>query len=411
MNNYVKSAINYINLFSALVLTASTIFTFSIFMRVGLFVFFISYIIEVFLEKKWVGFKLDKKRIYFLIMLIFFLLAPLSILFDDSPIYFKFLFERRLALLGFSIIGLFGLNEKYNIKYFFQTVILISLIAVSYLLFWKVGIYEFVSNPNRAEIFNLARIQYIHGHMMFNFYLNISLIGIWYVFSNYWNKISPFKFALYSSIVLLFIYILFISEGRTGFTEATLLIVSFVFIQIWKKKRKFAIGLVLIIPVILFGLFSHHKRMSQKELQTEPRIFLWQSAMSLIKEKPVFGFGISNAQEEFDIERTKFQTEEFRIWSSDQKHLDSHNQFLQTTLEFGLFGLILLIIIYVFPIFIVERKKLLLTLMIVGLCLYHSIFDMFLTGQFGLIFCILISLLILSKDTTLNAVKMEQIED
>ena len=407
MNNYIKSAINYINLFSALVLTASTIFTFSDFTRVTLFIFFISYIIEVLMEKKWIGFILDKKRIYFLIMLIFFLLAPLSVLFDDSPKYFKFLYERRLALFGFSIIGLFGLNDKYNIKFFFQTIILISLIAISYLLFWRVGIYEFISNPDRSEIFNVARTQYVHGHMMFNFYLNISLIGIWYIFSNYWNKISPLKFTLYSLTILIFIFILFISEGRTGFTEASLLIMSFVFIEIWKKNRKVAIGLVLIIPLVLFGLFSHHKRMSEKDLQTEPRIYLWQSAVSLIKEKPVFGFGVSNSQEEFDIERTKFQTEEFRIWSIDIKHIDSHNQFLQTTMEFGFCGLLILLIVYVFPIFIVERKKLLLTLMIVGISLYHSIFDMFMTGQFGLIFCILISLLLLTKDRNLILVQEE----
>jgi len=401
MKQKVTKTINHLNLFSALVLTSATILSFSNALRIILFVFFFTYLIEFFLEKKWTGIHFDKKKIYFLIVLFFFALAPISGLFDDTPIYVKSLLERRYSLLGFSIIGIFGFNDKFKIKYFFNAIVIASFVAIIYLIFYRIGLNEFISNPLRSKLFNETRTIYVNGHMMFNFYLNISLISIWYIFSNYWKKLSWWKLSLYLPVSVLFLYILFISEGRSGFTEACILLFSFIFIKVWKlKKRRIAITLVILIPLVLLGIFSHHQRMSKKELTTEPRLFLWQSALSVIKEKPIFGYGISNAQEEFDVARTKYQTEEFRIWSQSLKNkiLDSHNQYLQTTMEFGIVGLILLLIIYGFPLFLVDKNRRILTFLFVFLCSYHSIFDMFITGQFGTIYFLLIVLLLQTKD-------------
>ena len=152
------------------------------------------------------------------------------------------------------------------------------------------------------------------------------------------------------------------------------------------------------MPFILFGAISHHRRISKDSVETEPRLFLYKTAYSLIKEKPIFGYGLSDAQEKFDIERTKYQTESFRVWALTINNIDSHNQYLQTTLEFGFIGLLLLLFIYYFPIFIVDNSRLTLLLLFSGLYSYHSIFDMFITGQFALVFSLII-LLILNPES------------
>ena len=384
-----KTVLNYINLISFLSIAGASIYTFSVIIRVSLYLFFISYLLELIVEKKWKSVQFEKKTFYFITIIGFFLIAPISGLFDDTPVYVNYLVERRLPLFGFAIVGIFGLNKLYNIKLLFQTMIISSFIAIIYLVFYRIGIKEFITNTLRADIFQEFRIKYVHGHMMFNFYLNLSIIGIWYILTTEWKKTSWFIISSYFIVFVLFMYFLLISEGRTGFTEACLLILISAFIELWKWKRKAAIVLLVLIPFILFGAISHHRRISKDAVEKEARLFLYKTAFYLIEEKPVFGYGLSNAQEKFDIERAKYQSESFRVWSLKINNIDSHNQYLHTTLEFGIVGLILLLFIYYFPILVVNRNRLTLLILFIGLYSYHSIFDMFITGQFATVFSIL----------------------
>ncbi len=408
MKSKITGYLNYINLFSFLSIAAASIYTYSYVMKISYYVFFISYLIEIFIEKKWETIKFDKKTVYFSIIFIFFLLAPISSLFDNTPVYVKYLLERRLPLLGFSIVGLFGLNKLYNIMYLFKTLIISSFVAIVYLIFFRIGINEYIKNTLRADLFQECRIKYVHGHMMFNFYLNISIIGIWYILSTTWKKTSSIIISLYIIIFVLFMYVLLISEGRTGFTEAFVLIFAMAFFQLWKLKRKAAIVLLILMPFVLYSAISHHRRVNKDYVEIEPRFFFCETALHLIKQKPFLGYGLSNAQEKFDTERVKYQSEYFRIWSQKINNVDSHNQYLQTTLEFGLVGLLLLLLIYYFPFSMVNSSRITLLSLFVVLYSYHSIFDMFITGQFATVFSILILLILDDNDKSSNEIKLNQ---
>lgn len=163
------------------------------------------------------------------------------------------------------------------------------------------------------------------------------------------------------------------------------------------------IGLIigLIVPFLFIGIASQHKRISEKAFEEEPRLFLWESAIPVIKEKPLFGWGVSNAQEQFDTARTKYQTEGFRLTWMNKGMLDSHNQYLQTTMEFGVFGLLIALFLYIYPIFIVDKNRRSLSFFIIFLCMYQSVFDMFITGQFSLLFTLL-TILILKTENGLT---------
>jgi len=150
-----------------------------------------------------------------------------------------------------------------------------------------------------------------------------------------------------------------------------------------------------LVPFLLIGIVSQQKRMSESLLKTEPRIFLWEAALSVIKEKPVLGYGVSNAQEQYDIARAKYQTEEFRLSWKHIRILTSHNQFLQTTMEFGVLGLILLLFIYIYPIFIADKNRKLFAVLLIFPCVYQSFFDVFITGvNYSSIFGILMVLIL-----------------
>jgi O-antigen ligase len=391
--------LNYLNLISALCLVATSIYYYPV-QRMAFYLFFSTYFIEIFLEQKWKNLKLDKKSIYFILLGLFFMLAIIYLPFETSRKYTVLLLEKRLPLLGFAIVGLLGVNKTYRLNYFLNTFIISSIVAILYLVLYRIGLTAFATDPLRADLFTVTRMQYVNSHMGFNFYLNVSIICIWYILTRSWRTTVWWKNYLYIAALTIILYFLSISEGRSGFIVGILLALSFVFFEIWKRRKTMGIVIGFMIPFILIGLASTHKRMSEKSLETEPRLFLWKSASSVIREKPILGYGISDAQEHFDVARAKYETVEFREGWKTYSHLDCHDQYLQTTMEFGVIGLIFLFLIFLYPIFIAKKNQRLFSVMLIALCAYQSTFDMFLTGPFATLFCI-IALMILSIENNI----------
>ena len=398
MKTSILKGINYINLISFCTLTASILFFFSSAMRLSYFIFLISYVLEFILEKRWQNLKINKYRIFFLILLAFYLMGALSYFFDDTPKYFAYIMNRRLPLLAFCFVGFFGLNNLYSIKWFINTMILTSVLTVFYMIFYHIGIINFVVSHTKMELLWNCRITYVNDHMMFNFYLNLTLIGLWYLVTTHWKTINLWLKVYYSLSAILVMYTVLLSEGRCGVIECLLVVSTICLYEAWKRNKIFAIGMVTLSLVAFFAVTSHHKRMSKDMIVNEPRLFLWHGAITAIKEKPVFGYGLSNAQERFDIERAKVEPIWFKEWAKQFYLLDCHNQYLQSTLEFGLIGFLLLLSLYLYPLYCVDKSFRMGAALIIGLCMYQSIFDIFLTGQKANIFCMIVLMLFVENE-------------
>ena len=409
MNLKIKQTINYINLFSCILLIATSICYYPV-QKPAFYLFFISYFIEFLIEKKWEKISFDKKSIYFLVMIFFFLLVFIYYPFENTSKYFTWLIGRRLALLGFGLVGFFGVNSKYKLNYFLNTFIISSIIAILFIIFYRIGIVNFILNPEREMLFTNERILTINSHMVFNLFLNISLVSIWYILTRSWRRTKHWKLFLYVGALTLIFSILSISEGRSGFMTGILLMLSFIFYEIWKRKKMIGIIVGFLVPFLFVGIVSQQKRMSENNIKTEPRIFLWKAAISVIKEKPVFGYGISNAQEQYDIARAKYENEQFKNEWKQIRILTSHNQYLQTTMEFGIFGLIILLFLYSFPIYIADKNRKMFALFIIFPCIYESLFDVVITGlNYSTIFGILM-VLILSVENNIDIKTIKKVQ-
>ncbi len=398
--NNLKTTINYINLLSSLFLVCVLVLKNYSIQNMAYFIFFGSYVVEFFTDKKWKNLLPDKKTVYFSVIFIFFLLALIYYPFDTSKHYFKLLIEKRYPLLGFSVVGILGVNHLYRLRYFILTIVVTSVALIIYILLFRVGITNFLTDPN---LFNLARVQYVNTHMIVNFYFNSAIIGIWYLLSNYWNKINiVFKSGLILSLFLL-LYALSISEGRTGFIFGLIVTIVLAFIELWKKKKRYGILFGFLIPWVAIILISSHKRMNYELIKTEPRYFLWEAGLSVVDQSPILGQGISGAQARFDVAREKYQTEDYKEQWIASKFLDCHNQYIQTTMEFGIIGLLILLYIYLSPYFLVLNRRKNLTLFVMSLVVFQSVFDMFITSHFGGILCLwLIFLLRTGKESKLT---------
>jgi O-antigen ligase len=402
MINKISKGINYINLISFCTLTASILFFFSSVMRISYYVFLISYVLEFILEKRWQNLKINNYRIFFLLLLALYLLGLFSYFFDDTPIYFEYIINRRLPLLAFSVVGFFGVNKLYSIKYFFNTMIVTAVLTALYLIVYRIGLMEFILRPDKTEMLWNNRIAYVNDHMMFNFYLNMALIGTWYIFSTNWKSLKLWLKISYAVSAIFIMYIVLLSEGRCGVIECLLIVSAIILFETWKRSRIATIGILSLSLIFFFMITSHHKRMSKEMMVSEPRLFLWQGALTAIKEKPVLGYGLSNAQERFDVERAKIEPLFFKEWAKQFYLLDCHNQYLQATLEFGAFGLLLLLSLYFYPIYCTRNSTRILAFFVIGLCMYQSIFDIFLTGQKANIFSMLVIMLFLENDRELS---------
>ena len=107
-----KKAINLFNLFSILFLMFTLVVRNYELQKFAYFLFFITYFIEIIIEKKWKNIQLTKRTVYFFSILFFFLLALAYYPFEESDRYFKLLIEKRYPLLGFSIVGIFGAGRS-----------------------------------------------------------------------------------------------------------------------------------------------------------------------------------------------------------------------------------------------------------------------------------------------------------
>lgn len=361
--NTLRQAIHYINLSAAIILTITHAYRF-VDVPWGVlphYFFWGSYLIELLADKKWQNLRLGRVQLYFAGMAVFFLLAILYYPFD-THLYFKVLLERRYALLGFAIVGFFGLNDKFRLSYFIHALILVSLFNIVYIL-WHIDPFWKVFNPDNADIFAHTRNRLVNLHMGFNHYLNLSIIGIWYIIKYSWSRLSKWLKGGYVAAMCLFFYFLLISEGRAGFLFSIFLMMSFVSVEVWQKRKQIKTLAALSYPILLLVLFlmaTQHDRIKNNHMFRDERVNLWAAAFDVIKESPITGNGMSRAQELFDQASVEHQSPFFKHQRNTAfRHviIDSHNQFTQTAMEFGIIGVALLGFLLAYPLFIVEKHR------------------------------------------------------
>lgn len=404
-------SINYINLISCIYLAAASICYTSV-QQIGFYFFFISFFFEIFLDRKWLNFKIDKIKIYFLILLLFFLLIFLYHPFEGSNKYFLRLVELRLALFGFAVVGFFGVNKLYKLEYIANAFIVSSVIAILFLVFDAVGIKEFIANPKRAELINQMRKIYINSHLVFNVYLNISLVFCWYyLFKVKELRYKKIKLPFYIIAVILIIYILLISEGRMGLLTCMSMLLLIIGVNLWKLRKLYVYILILFAPFVVWILVSSHKRMTPLELKNDPHTPIWNAAIDVAKNQPLIGYGASRAQEEFDVSFDKFLPKEYKDGWKESRILHCQNQFLQTYMEFGIIGIMLLIYIVTAPLVLVEKGRRFLSFLMMYVIVAQFTTEIVLTFQgYPVIFGLLTLMIIVLKDEPVDNYPVSSIQ-
>ena len=334
--------------------------------------FFSSFVIDYLVSKRWrEGFKWDKSRVVSLFLLIQIALLFIYGFFEADSRYLSTFYEYRTAFIGFSLVGLLGISNKFKTRYFAYAAI-VSLIPFFISIYnalpsWFYNLQVF---QHKLNVISYVRSQEICSHMTINLFLCVGMI----LFSKV-IAISKYKIEKVFSIfmILAFYILVMLSEGRVGMLNANIVLL-FIILRFAIKKLKFFIPtiVVLLSSAIVLGLFMFSDNELTKDIKVfnkaNPREYIWQEGVNQILDAPIIGHGAStNAlqmKERLLNNKELCSIEKFLISHLKEDHvygIHPHNQIMQNWQEYGILGLFTILGLFL-SLLIVSKGSLSLTL-------------------------------------------------
>ena len=345
----IQSVCSYFHIACTLFLFGAIPFYYSSFLQYGLIFFFVSFAADYLASKRWQqGFALDKTRIVSLLVLLQFVLLFVYSFFEADTRYLSTIYEYRTSFLGFGLIGLLGVSDKFRVRHFAYTVPL-AVIAFLIVLYGYLpeSFFQLDLKKKLVEI-SYYRSLHICAHMQLNIFLCAGMM----LFSKLITITKSKLEKVFSILMIVFLYVLILStQARVGIVNASVVLV-FIILRFTIKKLKYLIPTIAVLLTLGLGmaLFLLSDSPIKKDIpvlnRTNPREFIWQDGVDLIKESPLLGVGAgTNAlrvKEKLLADEQLCSMEWFLIMHLKKEHvfgMHTHNQIMQSWQEYGIIGL------------------------------------------------------------------------
>ena len=301
------------------------------------------------------SFKVEKKKIIHLLIInsLPFLVILITLFYTDNINYGLVLLFRILPLILFPLAFYLLKSNKILFtnkiltlaKLFFYFSVLFLFISICIYFFFKGFVTKnFFLNYSYRIIYQIG---YYSIHPIYaSIYTSIALL-----FSISLFKIKKYKLFILVGNILLIINLLLLSRKSAIF----MMTVMFLVYLIYNHKINFKTKIIAFICLITIG-FSIYKfvpdisnrfkdlvgfmQKDNHKSSSNLRLNIYKTSVSLLKEKPLFGYGIGSGEE------VLFQKEKLNNYFKG-KHYNSHNQYLAYLLNTGVFGLL----VFLFSIF------------------------------------------------------------
>ncbi len=302
-------------------------------------------------------FVLDKSVLLFPL---YFMIMALSLIYTDDLVSGLNLVQRSLSLLLFPVIFLFVKEDASTVKRIFDFLLVGLLIAFVISIFNSANdLLRYLVNKNQTiDTFTFLQGILTHWDQFFvgsvlSRSVNGNYISIYIllVLSYYLKKKVQSRLRLVI-VTILFLYLFLLASFSAYFILA---IMSLLLIfDITNKERKYTMIIVFIMGVILFlgnpRVTDFYERVkdfdNREDYETttieKSRILAWDASFKLIKEAPIFGYGVGDAN---DILMKKYK--ELGYMPNHKNKFNAHNQFLQTYLQTGFIGFGILLTIFI----------------------------------------------------------------
>lgn len=352
----IQSVCSYFHIACTLFLFGAIPFYYSSFLQYGLIFFFVSFAADYLASKRWQqGFALDKTRIVSLLVLLQFVLLFVYSFFEADTRYLSTIYEYRTSFLGFGLIGLLGVSDKFRLRHFAYTVPL-AVIAFLIVLYGYLpeNFFQLDLKKKLVEI-SYYRSLHICAHMQLNIFLCAGMM----LFSKLITITKSKLEKVFSILMIVFLYALILStQARVGIVNASVVLV-FIILRFTIKKLKYLIPTIAVLLTLGLGmaLFLLSDNPIKKDIpvlnRTNPREFIWQDGVDLIKESPLLGVGAgTNAlrvKEKLLADEQLCSMEWFLIMHLKKEHvfgMHTHNQIMQSWQEYGIIGLVAILALW-----------------------------------------------------------------
>lgn len=337
---------------------------------------------------------------------ILFLIYGISLFFFSENIDFNYL-ARKLSLLAFPFIFSIdlGIEKKKVLKSFvFGTAIayficLGNSIQNSFVL--ENGVYVFDPLKTDTRTFFEAIVyegnnffgkyfSFLYHNTYFAIYLSFSFL-ILVLQKESFNKSIFYLLALILPLGVIQ------TMSRAGFGSLMIVFLFLIIFRVRKGSMKIMfMGLFLLSLVMAITLHPRlHvmiENLVEKGVELNPtgmdgfmlRLLSWDAAVKIIKENPLSGVGIGDAQDSLNREYQKMG-----YIVPLERDLNAHNQFLQIYLECGIIGLLYLIVLFWLlweKVKTVHDNKRILILTFTVLMVFNFMFESMLSRYLGIAF-------------------------
>lgn len=309
---------------------------------------------------------INKNNLFLLLPLIYIIYIG-SLLYSENEAFY--VFERKLSLIAFPLIFFLhkytGKQQLMMHKLFILGVFVSGLICLSYSIYNSFNIIggqlvfranviagkDFFESVNfGGNYFFGSHFSIFHQTVYYAIYVCVAIVML------LWKK-HVFSKRYRTILLSFFLLLLFLISNK-----ANLLIVCTILIYklIPYFREVSVVGKItaLLASVVFFIFFffanprmgASARNILNKGITVENsarygyslRLLSWDSAIKLIKESPVFGYGVGDAQDELNA---IYESKDY-IWPL-KRSLNAHNEYFQLWIEVGILGVILFLSIFV----------------------------------------------------------------
>jgi len=313
----------------------------------------VAWIISWFLEGRWLQINNLQSKICnlksaipFLLFGLWFAWHVLSGLWAPDHAAWSEQIERYLAFGLLVPVGIWGVNERYDIRQIGNILIGACLCAVvfypavlTFLLYHR----EFIDvRPSLHHLFwdyssldwwdffvaNLTHIK----HTLF--LCSVFFMAAFMAFKLYrdqWRVLIPIEGILLAFILL--------TGSRQALLTGIILLITLLIKELPVRWRKYSIGVGVLVIAAGLALLALHPRMQTERLNQEPRAIIWRMALDQPRDYIAHGLGGGQST---NYLITQFEQHNAFFYSIVRYHC--HNQYLEELMELGIGGLVLFLL-------------------------------------------------------------------
>lgn len=383
-----RRALAWLQVFSMWVLVFILPFRMSAFMRSVMIAAGVFFLADYAANRRWRTWSWHRDKWLYVALIVYYLFIPLWQLGSDTydQQRFFYILETHLSLLLCGGIGIMGLNNMVKVRHIAYVMLASCLFTSFYIIFRSGGWAFFAHWPGeQAKLFTFFRIKWVSSHMVYNLYLNTTLIFAIYLLKQKDVRRSV-KIGVTAVCVWIF-YLLCLTEGRIGLFTALLIGVTLLLTYTYRLRLNQFVPIMIIYIAAGALVISQHKRFKSDSIEHNPRWVIWEASIDVIKEKPLTGHGVCGAKARL-TEKSLVGEGELqdyyrpRINETNKHRLPHpHNAFLQAWSDFGIAGVATLLFIFLFPLTMQPVRHRIYVFMIVGCFIIQSMTDLFFTLQ------------------------------